>query len=236
MFFSVFAIYGAYIAVFIGMFYALGFTDLINTSTFTIDTLTGGFSPSAQQFEQYLSLAPKILIISLMIIESVNFSFNYYLFTRKIKKMISKEITLSLVIIAFATIAIYFLTKTAFIDSLFHVISMTPSTGYDYLNIMSLNSTAISIFISLIFIGGCTFSMAGGIRKSRIITFFKSITQAVQVTFVKEHQSEYYLEKKRKKILRRNPSNNLNSTIHSITHHICGAIHDYGSIIYRRNL
>ena len=187
MFFSVFAIYGCYIAVFIGLFYALGFTDLVKTGSFTIDTLTGGFSPSAQQFGQYLFLRPKILMIILMVSGSVNFSFNYYLFTRKIRKMISAEIALFLLIIAFASIAVYLSTKVAFVDSLFHVVSMASSTGYDYLNIMSLNGTAISIFISLILIGGCSFSMAGGIRMGRLVTFAKSLRQSIKGIFIKEN-------------------------------------------------
>jgi trk system potassium uptake protein TrkH len=187
MFFSVFAIYGCYIAVFIGLFYSLGFTDLIKTSSFTIDTLTGGFQPSAQEFGQYLFLGPKILIIILMFIGAVNFSFNYYLFTRKIKQVISAEVAMFLLIIAVATVAIFLSTQVPFIDSLFHVISMASSTGYDYLNIMSLNGTAVSIFITLILIGGCTFSMAGGIRIGRLVTFAKSLRQSIKGIFIKEN-------------------------------------------------
>ena len=187
MFLSVFVIYGGYIAVFIGLFYGLGFTDVIKTGSFTIDTLTGGFSPSSLEFGQYLFLGPKILIIILMFIGSVNFSFNYYLFTRKIKQVISAEVAMFLGIIAFATVAIYLATQAPFIDSLFHVVSMASSTGYDYLNIMSLNGTAVSIFISLILIGGCTFSMAGGIRMGRLVTFAKSLRQSIKGIYIKEN-------------------------------------------------
>jgi len=77
-------------------------------------------------------------------------------------------------------------TQTAFIDSLFHVVSMASSTGYDYIGVMSLNRTAVSIFIMLILIGGCTFSMAGGIRVSRIVIFAKSLRQSVKGIFIKE--------------------------------------------------
>ena len=77
MFFSVFAIYGVYIIAFTTIFSLLGFTDLIKSGTFVIDTITGGFQSSVQQFQQYLSLAPKILIIILMLLGSVNFAFNY---------------------------------------------------------------------------------------------------------------------------------------------------------------
>ncbi len=190
MFFIVFAIYGIYIAVFTAIFYALGFTNLLNTGTFVIDTITGGFAPSAQQFQQYLSFMPKILIITLMIVGSVNFAFNYHLFTGKIKQMFSKEIVLFFLVMGVASFAIVYFANVGFLDSIFHVASMASSTGYDYLNITTLNSTTITIFITLIVIGGCTFSMAGGIKISRLLTLVKSIGHAAKMTFIREESSE----------------------------------------------
>jgi trk system potassium uptake protein TrkH len=104
--------------------------------------------------------------------------------------MFSKEIGLFFLIITVASVAIVYVANVNFVDSVFHVVSMSSSTGYDYLNIMTLNNTAITIFITLIVIGGCAFSMAGGIRISRLITFAQSIGQAVKMTFIKEESSE----------------------------------------------
>ncbi|MCL4429425.1 MAG: hypothetical protein M1167_01615 [Chloroflexi bacterium] len=190
MFFTVFAIYGIYIVAFTAIFYALGFNNLLNTGTFVIDTITGGFQPNAQQFQQYLSFIPKILIITLMLVGSVNFAFNYHLFTGKIKQIFSKEVAFFFLIIGVASVAIVYFSNVGPIDSVFHVVSMASSTGYDYLNVTTLNSTAVTIFITLIVIGGCTFSMAGGIKISRLITFGKSIGQALKMTFVSEESSE----------------------------------------------
>ena len=105
-FYSVFAIYGIYIVAFIIFFALLGFTDLIKTGTFVIDTITGGFQPSAQEFQQYMGLLPKVLMIILMMVGSVNFAFNYHLFTGKLKKLFSAEIAVFFLIIALATLAI----------------------------------------------------------------------------------------------------------------------------------
>lgn len=190
MFFLVFAVYGVYIAVFTGIFYFLGFNNLLSTSTFVIDTITGGFQPSAPQFQQYLFLGPEILIIVLMLLGSVNFVFNYHLFTGKIKKMFSAEILLFAAIILAATGAVVYYANIGFVDSLFHVVSMSSTTGLDYLGIATLNNTAVTIFITLIIVGGCTFSMAGGIKISRLLTFGKSIGQAVKMTFVKAESTE----------------------------------------------
>jgi trk system potassium uptake protein TrkH len=186
MFFSVFTIYGIYITAFVVIFYFLGFSDLIKTGSFVIDTITGGFQPSAQQFQQYLSLAPKICMIILMLVGSVNFAFNYHLFTLKPKKALSAEVVLFFLILAFGTYLVFYFANIDAVDSLFHVVSMSSSTGYDYINIPGTSSTVLSIFIVLMLIGGCAFSMAGGIRVSRLITFAKSIKQSIKGTLIKE--------------------------------------------------
>jgi trk system potassium uptake protein TrkH len=186
-FLSVLAIYGGYILTFTAIFYFLGFSNLINTGTFMIDVITGGFQPSEQQFQQYLWLAPKLLITALMLLGSLNFAFSYHLFTRKLRKAMSWEIVLFLLIIALGTASVSLLANIDTVDSLFHVVSMSSSSGFSYIPLSAFNSTVISIFIVLMLIGGCAFSMAGGIRVSRLISFAKSIKQSIRSVLIKEN-------------------------------------------------
>ena len=186
MFFSIFAIYGLIIIVFTAIFYVLGFQDLVKTGSFIIDTITGGFQPSVQQFQQYLAFLPKICIIFLMLFGSLNFGFNYHLLTGKLGKALSLEVGMFLLIIAVGTGLVIWLTKMETLDSLFHVVSMSSSTGYDYVNIWLFNDTIRSIFIVLMLVGGCTFSMAGGIRVARLISFAKSVKQSIREVLIKE--------------------------------------------------
>jgi trk system potassium uptake protein len=176
-YFSVFAIYGSYILIFSGIFFALGFTNIVNTSTFVIDTLTGGFSPSPVQFQQYLTLGPKICVIILMILGALNFAFNYHLFTRRLKAAFSPEIMLFLMIVVSGTIAVSVAANVGLFDSFFHVVSMSSSVGYNYIPISSFGNTALIILMVLMLIGGCAFSMAGGIRVSRLIALAKSVKE-----------------------------------------------------------
>lgn len=169
-FLSVLAIYSLFILIFTAAFYVLGFQDVVRTGAFMIDTITGGFQPSISQFQRYLALAPKILLTVLMFLGSVNFAFNYRMLTRKIKQAFSKEVILYITLIIFSTLLIFLLSGIPVVDSLFHVVSMSSSTGFDYINIPGQNSTVLAIFITLMIIGGCAFSMAGGIRISRLIT------------------------------------------------------------------
>jgi trk system potassium uptake protein TrkH len=64
---------------------------------------------------------------------------------------------------------------------------MSSSSGFSYIPLTSFSSTVISIFIVLMLIGGCAFSMAGGIRVSRLISFAKSIKQSIRSVLVKEN-------------------------------------------------
>jgi len=186
IFFSVFLVYGIYIIAFTIILYVLGSQDIIKTGTFVIDTITGGYAPSLNQFQQYLAVPMRVCIIVLMFVGSVNFAANYHLFALKLKKVLSKEVLLYLFIIIISTVLIFLTTGRGVLTSLFHVVSMSSSTGYDYINIPALNDTAKSIFILLMLLGGCGFSMAGGIKMFRIISFFKSIKQSVKDILVKE--------------------------------------------------
>ncbi len=186
-FLSVFAIYAVFILFFTGLFFALGFHNPISTGTFIIDTLTGGYQPSIQAYQPYLDVVPKTLIILLMFLGSVNFAFNYNLFALKPKKAITPEILVYIGIIIVATVAVAVLTNVNAFDSLFHVVSMSSSTGQSYLPLSAFGETGLSILIVVMVIGGCTFSMAGGIRVSRIVTLGKSVKENVTATLAREN-------------------------------------------------
>jgi trk system potassium uptake protein len=186
-YFSVLAVYGGCILAFTGVFYALGFTNLINTGTFVIDTITGGYQPTILAYQQYLSLAPEICIIVLMMFGSVNFAFNYNLFTGKLKKAFSTEIIVYLLIIVAGTALISLFSGIGVFDSLFHIVSMSSSTGQSYIPLTAFSNTGYSILIVIMLIGGCTFSMAGGIRVSRIIASARTVKDSIVNILVSEH-------------------------------------------------
>lgn len=185
MFFMVLSVYGIYIVTFTAIFCLLGYTNVVSTSTFIIDTLTGGFSPTPIAFEQYLFVIPQILIILLMFLGSVNFSFNYYLMSRKIKKLFSPEIMVFIGIMATASIVLFFVTDIGFFDSLFHVVSLASTQGIYYLNIATFSTNAVLLLIVLMAIGGCAFSMAGGIKVSRLLSLGTTLGQLIKRPFAK---------------------------------------------------
>ena len=75
---------------------------------------------------------------------------------------------------------------TNLFDSLFHVISMSSSTGFDYIGIPTMDTSVVSIFLLIMLLGGCGFSMAGGIKMFRLLDFFKSVKNSVIETVREE--------------------------------------------------
>jgi trk system potassium uptake protein TrkH len=103
-----------------------------------------------------------------MLLGSLNFKFYYNLFHLKLRSVLTREIKLYLGIIAGATVLLAILAWVNPFDSLFHVVSMMSSTGIDYIDVAETPTSAKIVFILIGLIGGCTFSMAGGIRIQRI--------------------------------------------------------------------
>lgn len=185
MFGAVLAIYSAIIIIFTVLFYLSGYTNIVSTGTFVIDTITGGFQPSSAQYAQYMLFIPKLLIIALMFLGGVNFGFNYHLFTGKIKKVFTLEIGVFLAIVAAATVALVFTANIGWFDSFFQAISVASTNGQTYLNIADFNTSALSIFITLMAIGGCAFSMSGGIKIANLLTFGETVGHQMKMSFTK---------------------------------------------------
>jgi trk system potassium uptake protein TrkH len=68
-------------------------------------------------------------------------------------------------------------SQVDFYSSIFHIISSSTTTGFQYLNIQSLPQSA-KIFLTLIMlVGGTAFSTAGGIKVGRFILLYQELTK-----------------------------------------------------------
>jgi len=164
VFISVILVYTFFVAIFTAVFYLVYSQDIVIASTTAIDVLTGGYQPNVTAGIGVFQIS----IIILMLVGSLNFRFHYNFFHFKFRSVLSQEIKFYLGIIAGATILVAILAWINPFDSLFHVISMMSSTGIDYINIATTPTAAKVLLIIVGLIGGCAFSMAGGIRIQRI--------------------------------------------------------------------
>lgn len=164
IFLSVMLIYTFFVLIFTGVFYAVYSQDPLIASITAIDILTGGYQPNITGGVGIFHIS----IIFLMLAGSLNFNFHYNLFRLKLRKLLTPEIKLYLMILLIGTIVISILAWANPLDSLFNVLSMASSTGLETFNIGASNVATKTMFIIIGIIGGCAFSMAGGIRVHRV--------------------------------------------------------------------
>jgi trk system potassium uptake protein TrkH len=161
---TVMLVYTFFVVIFTAIFYFTYSQNLILSSCAAIDILTGGYQPNITAGIGLFQVS----IILLMFIGALNFRFHYNLFHLKLGELLTPEIKLFLGLIAASTIVTSILAWINPFDSFFHVVSMISSTGAEYLSIGTMPLPAKIYFIILGLIGGCAFSMAGGIRIQRI--------------------------------------------------------------------
>jgi len=116
----------------------------------------------------------------LMVAGAVNFSTHYWVLNRQYRRAFTKEFRLFLAIIIAGAIAIYWLTGLDPYTALWHTISASTTTGFQFIDLARLGVNAKLVFIVLMLIGGCTFSTAGGVKVLRLIIFLKAIPWLVK--------------------------------------------------------
>jgi trk system potassium uptake protein TrkH len=156
--------YTFFVVVFTVIFYIVYSPDIVVATCTAIDVLTGGYQPNVTAGIGIFQVS----VVVLMLLGSLNFNFHYNLFHLKLRNLLTREIKLYLGIIAGATVLLSILAWVNPFDSLFHVVSMMSSTGINYINMATMPLAPKIVFIFIGLAGGCTFSMAGGIRIRRI--------------------------------------------------------------------
>jgi trk system potassium uptake protein TrkH len=129
-----------------------------------MDLLTGGYQPTIASGIGLFQIS----VVVLMIIGGLSFRFHYNLFHLKVRELLTPEVKLYLLLIAVSTIMISILAWINPFDGLFNAASMLSSTGAATMDLAVFSLPAKILLIVLMLIGGCGFSMAGGIKIERI--------------------------------------------------------------------
>lgn len=133
----------------------------------------GGFSPKLQ-----------IVVTVFMILFSINFNSYFFLISGKLREAFNAEVCVFFVIVASAigiiTINISGLFDTvgeALRHSSFAVVSVISSTGFCTVDFNLWPELSRTLLVLIMFIGACAGSTGGGIKVSRIIILFKSMSK-----------------------------------------------------------
>jgi trk system potassium uptake protein len=179
---TIVGIFTAYTLILIFMLIIFSQTDPLNAISLIFSTITGGgFSPASDIITPDHPERLAILAAG-MIVSALPFAFHYYIFSRRgllTRKTIGLEVTVYLIMIVLSIMLFYWLVwgQVDIYSSIFHIISSSTTTGFQYLNIQSTPYAAKIFLIVIMLIGGTAFSTAGGIKVGRFIVLYEEFTK-----------------------------------------------------------
>ena len=179
---TIVGIFTAYTLILIFMVIFFSQTDALDAISLIFSTITGGgFSPASDIITPDHPERLALLAVG-MILSALPFAFHYHIFSRKgllTRRTISLEVAVFLIVMIVGIMIFYWLawSQVDFYSSIFHIISSSTTTGFQYLNIQ-LTPYAAKIFLILIMlVGGTAFSTAGGIKIGRFIVLYEEFTK-----------------------------------------------------------
>ncbi|MBR1797639.1 MAG: TrkH family potassium uptake protein [Clostridiales bacterium] len=170
------------------VFLLIGGLDFFESICLAFGTAgTGGFAVRNDSFMSY-GLYIRWVVGIFMFLFGVNFNAYYLIYLKQIKKAFSLEevrvffsvVALSTIIIFVKILPLYENAITALTDAFFQVTSVVSTTGYGSADFDLWPSTAKFVMCFLMFMGACAGSTGGGVKVSRFMIFFKSVTKEVQ--------------------------------------------------------
>jgi trk system potassium uptake protein TrkH len=179
---TIVGIFTAYTLILIFMVILFSQTAVLDAISLIFSTITGGgFIPASDIITPEYPERLAILAVG-MILSALPFAFHYHIFSRKgllTRRAISVEVAVFLVLIVVGIGVFYWLAlgQVDIYSSIFHMISGSTTTGFQYLNIQ-LTPYAAKIFLILIMlVGGTAFSTAGGIKMGRFVVLYQEFTK-----------------------------------------------------------
>lgn len=178
-------LYMIYIALTLLMFVLLlfGDMDVFESAVHAIGTAgTGGFGIKADSLGGYSPYCQWV-VTAFMIVFSINFNLYYLILLRKFKSVLkSTELwfflglaALSIGVIAFNISPMYTSVEETLRYSSFQVATIMSTSGFATTNFNTWPGLSKAILFTLMFIGGCAGSTAGGLKQARVVMLIKTI-------------------------------------------------------------
>ncbi len=167
-------IFTLYIVIVAVLLYLFGEQDILDNFSLAMSTLaTGGFLPSSTILQD-LVWQEHLVLIAAMILGALPFTFHYgFVRKRFLSPKLGKEVLVYFAIIGAAILLFTWLSGLDPINGVFYTVSASTTAGLQITSLSSLNEAAHIILIILMFIGGCGFSTAGGIKIFRFMQMRK---------------------------------------------------------------
>jgi trk system potassium uptake protein TrkH len=190
--FTLWKLYGAFTIIEIALLKVLGL-DLFDAVCHAFTTMsTGGFSTLDSSVGGFNSAAVEYVIACFMLIGSVNYGLYYGLLRTGNWRSLVRNIefrsyvaivVVTVVVLTALNLSVHDELLTSFRYSFFMVATTISSTGYGTDDYSVYSSTALTIVILLMFVGGCSGSTAGGIKIERAVLMGKQAISQIQKSF-----------------------------------------------------
>ena len=143
---------------------------------------TGGFSPRNASVGAYRSAFVDIVVTVFMVLAAVNFSL-YFQVIRGRTRLLLRNLELRvyaaifLIMVALVTLSVtgsvYQSVGEGLRHASFQVASILSTTGYATADFDAWPALAQGVLVTLMLVGGCAGSTAGGVKVIRLVTLFK---------------------------------------------------------------
>ncbi|MGB1377968.1 MAG: potassium transporter TrkG [Nitrosopumilus sp.] len=169
LFLTITVIFAIYIVIVAFLLYLFGERNIIDNFSLAMSTLsTGGFTPTSTILDGML-WQEHIVLMGAMILGALPFTFHYAFVRKKfLAPKLGKEVLAYFAILGGAILLFAGISGLDPMQSAFYSVSASTTAGLQMDSLAGLNGGAHSILIILMFIGGCGFSTAGGLKIFRL--------------------------------------------------------------------
>ena len=169
LFLTITIIFAIYIVIVASLLYIFGERNIIDNFSLAMSTLsTGGFTPTSTILNDLL-WQEHVVLMGAMILGALPFTFHYAFVRKKfLSPKLGKEVLTYFAILGGATILFAGISGLDPMQSAFYSVSASTTAGLQMESLAGLSGGAHTILIILMFIGGCGFSTAGGLKIFRL--------------------------------------------------------------------
>ncbi len=169
LFLTITIIFGVYIGIVASLLYFFGEKNIIDNVSLAMSSLaTGGFTPTSTILDGMV-WQEHIILMGAMILGALPFTFHYAFVRKKfLSPKLGKEVLTYFAILGGAIVLFIGVSGLDPLQSAFYSVSASTTAGLQQESLAGLNGGAHTILIILMFIGGCGFSTAGGLKIFRL--------------------------------------------------------------------
>lgn len=190
LFLSITVIFMLYITALSLILFSLGKENLLDDFSLSMSTVaTGGFLPSSTILDGLQWPDYTVLMIA-MILGALPFTFHYSFVSKKLRvKKLGREVMIYFYILGIGTALFIVLSDNDFVQAAFYAVSASTTAGLQIESTLGLNEAAYGVLVVLMFVGGCGFSTAGGMKIFRLMAL-RNILNLIRVSTRKKMRTD----------------------------------------------